>query len=288
MLATELRGSPGSAGPAAADESVALARRTGDPATLARALGAATLHACGRAGLAPMRDAVGAELVDVAARAGLATDEILGHLVRVQARSALGDTAGAAGHAGSARRLAADHERPLVEVLTSWSDTVGAAVEGAPDAEVEAAVRAATAGLEGTGMAGLETGLETLALLCLRVGRGRADAGAGLAPGDAGSYASWAAPWTLLAAGRDDAAARRALARVPDPPPGLLIEALWVLAGRAAVHLGDRRVAERARAALAPAAGELAAGSGLVAAGPVSDHLEVLDAFLAQGRGATT
>jgi hypothetical protein len=69
--------------------------------------------------------------------------------------------------------------------------------------------------------------------------------------------------------------------RLPDPPPGLLAEVLWILAGRAAVAVGDRRVAERARAALTPAAGDLAAGSGVLTAGPVRTHLNALTAFLA-------
>ena len=286
-LATELRGSRGSLGPESAAEAEALARRTGDAATLARALGARALHGGDRAGRAAERDTIGAELVDVAASAGLATDEILGHLVRVQARTALGDLAGAAGHADAAGRLASDHDRPLVEVLTSWWALVRAAAEGAPTSEVEDAVRAAAAGLAGTGMTGVRDGLETIALLSLRVGRGDAGAGAGLAADAAGPYAAWVAPWTLLAAGRPDEA-RRALARVGDPPPGLLVEALWVLAGRAAVELGDRRVATRARDALAPAAGELAAGSGLLTAGPVDDHLAALGRFVAGPPGATT
>jgi hypothetical protein len=56
---------------------------------------------------------------------------------------------------------------------------------------------------------------------------------------------------------------------------------MWVLAGRAAVAVGDRRVAERARVALLPAADEVAAGSGVLTAGPVREHLEALTRFLA-------
>nr|BFF18618.1 hypothetical protein GCM10025730_21390 [Promicromonospora thailandica] len=55
---------------------------------------------------------------------------------------------------------------------------------------------------------------------------------------------------------------------------------LWILAGRAAVAVGDRRVARRAAEALAPAAGEIAAGSGVLTAGPVRAHLDALAAFL--------
>jgi hypothetical protein len=63
---------------------------------------------------------------------------------------------------------------------------------------------------------------------------------------------------------------------MPDPPPGLLAEVLWILAGRAAITVGDRRIAERARAALVPAADEVAASSGVLTAGPVRDHLAAL------------
>jgi hypothetical protein len=81
----------------------------------------------------------------------------------------------------------------------------------------------------------------------------------------------------LLAAGRSGEAAV-ALRAVPEPPPDLLLEALWCLTGRAGLLLGDRTVMARARAALAPAAGELAgAGSGMLTVGPVVLHLAALD-----------
>jgi len=296
VLATELRGARGDAGPEASAEAVGLARRAQDPATLARALGAAALHPGKKAGGAARRDALGAELVEVAARAGLATEEILGHLVRVQALSALGDVGdpGAAAHSAAARRLASEHERPLVDVLTAWAAVVRAAQEGAPADRLEDGVRAAAAGLAGSGMTGLEAGLEPLALLCLRVGRRDPAAGRDLGRADDprsrarwGPYTPWVEPWALHAAGLDDAA-RRVLAAVPDPPPGLLVEALWALAGSAAVVLGDLRTAARARAALAPAAAEVAAGSGLVTAGPVAEHLAALDDLLGAGGRATT
>ncbi len=60
--------------------------------------------------------------------------------------------------------------------------------------------------------------------------------------------------------------------------------ALWVLAGRAAMAVGDAAVLARARDALAPAAGELAgAGSGMLTAGP-ADHLAEWDRHLGGGR----
>ncbi|HEX4255715.1 MAG TPA: SARP family transcriptional regulator, partial [Streptosporangiaceae bacterium] len=88
-----------------------------------------------------------------------------------------------------------------------------------------------------------------------------------------GPYRPWAQPWLDLSRG-DHVAAATALRRCPDPPPGLLTEALWCLAARAAVVLGDAATAGTAAAALRPAAGEIAgAASGLLTAGPVRDYL---------------
>ncbi|WP_245886001.1 AfsR/SARP family transcriptional regulator [Xylanimonas oleitrophica] len=322
VVATETRGLRGERGPAAARDAVRLARASGDPAALVTALAALALHTCGRAGLAAERDAVGVQVLDLADRHGLPTAQILGHLLRMQARGALDDLDGAAAHAEAASRLGERHERPLVGVLTTWFAAMRLAAQGAPAAEVEDAYRAAARGLEGAGMPGMAEGLEPLAVLCLHVGRlhGRAPEGrpggaregasggareaAGRAAGaevpavvpvpvpvpdvadDAwGPYLPWARPWALLAAGRRGAAAA-ALRRVPEPPPGLLLEALWVLTGRAAVLLDDVATARRARAALLPAAGQLAgAGSGALTAGPVDTHLAVLDELLADQPG---
>ncbi|GFJ94827.1 hypothetical protein [Phytohabitans rumicis] len=77
----------------------------------------------------------------------------------------------------------------------------------------------------------------------------------------------------MLIARDRPAEAAAALRRIPDPPRDLLFEALWCLTGRAATLLGDRPLVDRATAELTPAAGELAAASGLLTAGPVALHL---------------
>ncbi|GAA4722888.1 DNA-binding transcriptional activator of the SARP family [Promicromonospora umidemergens] len=292
LLATvggESRGLPGPRGPEAARRAEALARRSGDPAVLAFALAGRYLTAFDRTGLARERDAIGTELGDLAARHGLSTFEVLGHLVRMQALSALGRWDAAQQHADAAAALGLRHERPLVEVFTRWFAALRTAASGAPVDDAERAYRRAAALLDGSGMPGLADGLLPLAVLALRVWHGlpaepapRADGGAadgGAAGGGWGPYEPWARPHLLLSHGADaDAAA--AVRRIPDPPPGLLAEVLWVLAGRAAIAVGDRRVAERARAALVPAADEVAAGSGVLTAGPVGDHLRALTEFL--------
>ncbi|WFE40284.1 BTAD domain-containing putative transcriptional regulator [Micromonospora sp. WMMD998] len=277
-VAVESRGLPSTRGPEAARQAEAIARRLADPALLAQALNGVFMQTFHRAGLAAERDAVGAELVTLADRHGLAPVGILGHLIRVQARGALADFATADTHADAADRLAARHESPLTGVFTTWYRAMRTAATGAPLPEAEAAYRSAATRLAGCGMPGVERGLLPLALLCLRVWH---DLPADFPDGtDWGPYAPWARPLVLLAADRRaDAAA--ALRRTPAPPRDLLLEALWTLTGHAAVALGDRDAIRRARAALAPAAHELAgAGSGMLTAGPVATHLDRFDAAL--------
>lgn len=273
-VAVESRGVPGARGAAAAREAEQLARGLGDPALLAAALGGRTLQVFDRCGRAADRDALGAELVELAERHGLTDHLVLGHLVRMQSRSALGDLSGARQHADLLDGLAATHDRPLVGVFTGGRRALRAAVDGAPEA-VER-FRAAARLRQHSGMPGVEDGLLPLTLACLQVWRGGPVTPAG--PG--GPYAPWLEPHLLLAAGRPAAAAVTAL---PDPPPGLLMEALWVLAGSAALAVGNTVVLSRARDALVPAAGELAgAGSGMLTSGPVADHLSTWDRRLAE------
>jgi hypothetical protein len=227
-------------------------------------------------------DRIGVELVDLATRHGFAGIEVLGHLVRLQARSALNDFRGADGHADALDQLADRHERPLVDVFTRWYRALRLASTGrATAAEEIAAYREAAHSLDGAGMPGLAEGLLPLALLCVALRHGEP-----LDPtADLGPHQPWAHPLLLLAAGRRDQAAAR-LRDVPDPPRDLLQEAMWCLVARAAVALGDLISVERARAALVPAAAELAgAGSGLVTLGPVAAHLEPLDKALATAQG---
>ncbi|TDC49953.1 SARP family transcriptional regulator [Actinomadura sp. KC345] len=278
-VALESRGARGDRGRAAAREAERIARGLDDPALLAFVLNGAFMQAFERAGLARRRDGIGAELVELSIRHDLANYEVLGHLVRLQARGALADFAGADEHAAAVDGLAERHERPLVGVFTAWYRALRlAASERTATAEVEAAYRDAIARLDGSGMPGFEAGLPALARLSLRIRDGR--------PAqtdehtDWGPYEPWARPLVLLARGRREQAAA-ALRRVPDPPRDLLLEAMWCLAARAAIAVDDRRTMERVRGELAPAAEELAgAGSGLVTFGPVSSYLDDLTTAL--------
>ncbi|MES4903083.1 MULTISPECIES: BTAD domain-containing putative transcriptional regulator [unclassified Streptomyces] len=288
-IALESRGTRAARGPQAARQAEEIARRLDDPALLAFALNATFMQTFHRAGLAPRRDALGAELIALSARHALTTFEVLGHLIRLQARAALADFAGADRHASAADRLAERHELPLVGVFTQWyaalrlAETGPAAGQGAEQGAAEAAYRDAAARLEGAGMPGLEHGLLPLALLCLRI-RHALPAPAGEHV-DWGPYEPWARPLVLLAQNRRDEAAA-ALRETPDPPRDLLFEALWCLTARAAVAVGDRETMERAHHELTPAAAELAgAGSGLLTLGPVSTYLgELATALRTTGR----
>ncbi|MFE6869510.1 BTAD domain-containing putative transcriptional regulator [Kitasatospora sp. NPDC057692] len=253
-----------------------LARDLADPALLAFALNGVFLQTFARPGLAPARDAIGAEILDLATRHGLPNFAVLGHLVRLQCASALGDLDAAASHAGAAERLAATTEAPLVPVLTGWLRARVAAEHstrpGGPSAAAAAEqYRASEDALRTAGMPGLHRGLFPLALLGLRLLHDRP------APADPrldwGPYRPWALPLVLLAQDRVEEA-RTALVASPEPAHDHLQEAMWCLTARAAVRLGERGIAARAAAALREARAEHAgAACGMLTLGPVARYL---------------
>ncbi|MFI7351073.1 BTAD domain-containing putative transcriptional regulator [Streptomyces sp. NPDC049936] len=283
-VALESRGVRSERGPRAAAEAERVARRLDDPALLAFALNGVFMQSCTRAGLAPRRDAIGAELVALGTRHGLVNHTVLGHLIRLQARSALADLTAADEQATAVDGLAARHDRPLVAVFTDWYRALRLAATGSPYDTAAAAYRVAAARLDGAGMPGLERGLLPLALLGLRLAHGRA---AEVDPdADWGPYRPWAEPFALLADGRT-ADARTALAALTEPPPDLLYEALCCAEAALALRLGDRAALERTHARLLPASGELAgAGSGLLTFGPVDDWLAAIRRALGTGGSA--
>jgi DNA-binding SARP family transcriptional activator len=277
-IAVDSRGTSAARGPEAAREAERIARRLGDPALIAFALNGVFMQTFQRAGLAPERDEIGAELVALSARHGLVAYEILGHLVRMQARSALADFATGDQHATAADRLAERHDRPLVGVFTGWYRALRLAATGPAPQAAEAAYRDAAAQLANAGMPGVERGLLPMALLGLRVWHG--DPVRFGDDTDWGPYVPWVRPLLLLSRDRGaDAAA--ALRQIPDPPRDLLFEALWCLTAQAAIALDDPMVMNRAQTELAPAAAELAgAGSGMLTLGPVAHYLDRLAAAL--------
>ncbi|MFF8670050.1 BTAD domain-containing putative transcriptional regulator [Streptomyces sp. NPDC015242] len=258
-----------------------LARELADPALLAFALNGVFLQTFTRPGLAPERDRIGAEILDLATRHGLPHFAVLGRLVRLQSASALGDLGAAAAHAEAAEQLAATTEAPLVPVLTGWfrarETAARSTAPGGPSAAAAAArYRAAEDALATAGMPGLHRGLFPLALLGLRLLHDRP------APTDPrldwGPYGPWARPLVLLAQGRDEQA-RAALAAAPEPPRDHMQEALWCLTARAAARLGERGIAARAAAALRPARTEHAgAAGGMLTLGPVARYLAEAEA----------
>ncbi|WP_246281522.1 BTAD domain-containing putative transcriptional regulator [Fodinicola acaciae] len=273
-IAVESRANAATRGLEAAEEAEQLARRLGDPAVLAFALNGRFMQSFRQAGQALARDAIGAEIVELSARHGLTTYEILGHLIRLQARSAAGDLDGADGHATAAERLARHHEAPLVTVFTDWFRCMKAAATGEDPVAVARAYRTAAERLPETGMPGFADGLPALARLSICLLHSRpapTDPGIGW-----GAYAPWCRPLALVASGHHDQA-RTALASLPAPPPDHFLEVRWCLAGHAAVAVGNRRLAAEAYEALRPAAGELlGAGSGVLTLGRATDWLKRL------------
>lgn len=273
-IALESRGLSGHRGLECARAAVQISRALDDPDLLAFALNGLFMQTFWTTGLASERDGIGRELVDLSARHGLSTFEILGHLIRMQALSALGQFDAAELHAETVDRLAGRHERPLAAVFTTWFRAMRTATTGAEAAHCEKLYEAAAVNLSGSGMPGLEDGILPLAILALRVWRGLPaiyDSATQWGP-----YEPWARPHLLIAQGQANEAAK-AVEALPDPPKDLLSEALWCLTAAAATAVGDSRVKERARAALLPAAAEIAgAGSGMLTAGPVSHYLATL------------
>ena len=229
-----------------------LARDLGDQRLLCLALAGRYMQRFTRAGLAADRERIGAELVAAARRAESTTFEICGRIVRMQALCALDRVADAAAEAQAVDVLAAAAERPLASTFTAWfrHAFTGGPEPTAPDE-----------------MPGFSRGIVALSRLtrALRAGQPLPDA-------DLGPYAPWARPLLLARAGRVDDA-RGALRAAPAPPPDLLLEVTWGLLLTAAREVGDAGTAARARAALEPARGERAAGSGVVDLGAVDDLL---------------
>ncbi|WP_405615812.1 AfsR/SARP family transcriptional regulator [Streptomyces sp. NBC_01511] len=280
-IAVETRGSHSSRGPQAASQAEAIARRLDDPALLAFALNGTFMQSFTRAGLAPRRAGIGAELVALGARHGLVTFEVLGHLIGLQAHSALGDFWSADTHAAAADRLAARHELPLVGVFTRWYGALRLSASG-DLAGAGPAYESAAGDLADAGMPGLTHGLLPLALLSPHFADGpRLPARDAVDPAaDWGPYRPWITPLAALATG-DRPAARTALRALPDPPRDLLYEACCCLEATAALELDDRAVLIRVRERLLPASAELAgAGSGLITLGPVANYLKAITAAL--------
>jgi Bacterial transcriptional activator domain len=240
MVALEHRGTRDAWAARAAREAERLARSLGDPAVLVVALNARFVQSFQRPGRSAERAGIAAELIEVAARHDLPAYEILGHLVAMQAHSAVGAFDVASHHVGAVDQLAKIHETPLVHVFTRAFHLMRA-----PD---EAGYRA----LDLSGMPGVEAGFLPLALLSM-----------GLAPDaslDWGPYRPWALPLLHLDHG-DVAAARRAAADLPTPRADHFYEVLWAITARIAEQLGDSSLAAAAREALEPAGGEIIGGT---------------------------
>ncbi|WP_330276454.1 AAA family ATPase [Lentzea sp. NBC_00516] len=243
-----------------AREAEATAHALGDPELLAFALNARFMHTFHRTGLAPERAAIGRELLEVAS-GRLVTHEVLGHLILVQACSALADFGTADRHAAAADELAQRHDLPLVGLFTDWYAALKLAAAG-KTAEADSAYRAAAGRVKGTGMWGMERGLLPLALLSLH-GPSTVDL-----DDDWGPHLDWVRP---LALPHDEAL--KAARALPDGPADLLTEVRACLLAMAAARLRDDELAERAHALLLPAENELVAGTGLFTFGPVTDYL---------------
>jgi DNA-binding SARP family transcriptional activator len=265
VVAVELRGRRSPVADRSASTALALARELGDPELLCIALAAVVVRSCDRPGLSRARARLADEIVGLARRHDLPTFLLHGLLVRMQSATAVGDLVGAEAAAAEVDELARRHERPLAHVFTRWNAAARTAARAEPGAEQR--YRDAAGLLPDAGMPGVAPGLLALALVGVRGPDQPLD------DLDAGPYDPWLAPLRHVRAG-DRAAAAALLDVVPEPPPGLLLEALWVLVADAAGAVGHAPALARAADALAPARGELAGGAtGMLVLGRVADRL---------------
>jgi hypothetical protein len=284
-IALEMRGTRNPRGPQAAQQADTLSRRLGDPLVRAFVLNGIFMQSCTSTGLAERRDAIGAELLDLATRHGIENHEILGHLIRLQARAALADFPAADAHADTVDRLAQQHERPLVAVFTTWYRALRASAATGQDVEhLETAYRAAATLLDGARNARTARRPASPSPTLrppFTTQEAITDAIQSLDPdADWGPYFPWVEPLLLIRADRATDAVN-ALRKAPEPPADLMCEAMYVLEAAAALQLADRPTIRRVHEALLPAADELAgADSGLIAFGPTRHWLDVLAAAL--------
>jgi DNA-binding SARP family transcriptional activator len=283
-IALEMRGTRNPRGPQAAQQADALSLNLGDPALRAFALNGLFMQSCTSTGLSKRRDEIGTELLDLATRHGLENHEILGHLIRLQARAAQADFPTADAHADAVDRLARQHERPLVNVFTTWYRALRTSATSQNTTHTETAYQAAAALLDGAGMPGLQAGLLPLARLSVHLSPTQAAITTAIQTldptADWGPYCPWVEPLLLIRANRTNDAAN-ALRKTPKPPADLMCEAMYVLVAAAALQLADRTTIRRVHEALLPAADELAgAGSGLISLGPTQHWLNALSAAL--------
>lgn len=278
-IALELRAAGTERARTAIAEAETLAAALDRPSLRALVRNAQFMQTFHRAGLAPERARIGADLIELARAHDLVTFEVLGQLIRIQSFSAMADFDAADTAARAVDALAERYDLPLVGVFTAWYSALRQSITGT-SAEAEAAYRSASAAFAPTAMPGLADGLLPLALLCVRLRHGLAvDQDPGT---EWGPHEPWVRPLILLERGVPGAA-RDAVLALPDPPADLLLELRLCLVARAALALGEQPLIRRIHDRLRPAAAELAgAGTGLVTLEPVEHYLELLAAALAE------
>jgi len=241
-VAMESRGTATRGGEAC--EAERIARTLGDARLQCFAISARYMQCFAEAGMAGARRSIAEALLAVAVHAELPTFEIQGRLMRMQALCALDDVEAASLDAEAVDVLAAQHERPLATVFTTWFRwTFKGGTELPPPAPE---------------MPGFDNGITALSQLTAAIRAGDAPP-----DGDFGPYENWVRPLLLARLGRRQEA-DAALDALPDPPPDLLLEVLWCLVGHAAIEMNHASAARRAHEALLPAITERAAGSAVV------------------------
>ncbi|MGH8867196.1 MAG: BTAD domain-containing putative transcriptional regulator [Actinomycetes bacterium] len=272
-LASELEGEDDPAGAAASLEAVAVARRSGDPYLLVLALNARYFHTLAF-GSFEERFAIADELLRLGRDHDIASGQVLGHHVAVQAHAGRGDMARARTHTADALALAHGHSLAGAEWVAALFGALDALVAGRTD-EAEATYGVITDGMRTSGAFDAD-GFAWLTRFVVRHAQGRlADLLDETRAADV-RYAEIAPdPYTLVlvASGEVDEARRRWR-----PECRVRSDYFWTLVTRVraecAVALGDTATAARCYDALLPYAGLLGGSStGSVTLGPIAQVL---------------
>ncbi|MFF0815899.1 BTAD domain-containing putative transcriptional regulator [Rhodococcus sp. NPDC003318] len=269
---------------AAVREALALARESGDPVILRRALNAYGYVAYGP-DFADERRAIAEELLAVAT--GDPGFQAQAHFQLFMAAAADGDLGEALDQVAEAVEYAAGNQLSqmlgALDTFRGLADLIAGEIDSALECYDAAAARLAEAG----------TGNADWLRVIGRIGAGVVTGDlAGIAPELLAIEKAWpqslrpAVVLALLDVG-DPEQARRLWDGLADPPRDHFWLTMTTLRGRAAVRLGDVAVAERCRVELAPYTGRFAGPeSGSVYAGPVDAALAELAEFFGDAAGA--
>ncbi|MCT9932978.1 AAA family ATPase [Planotetraspora sp. A-T 1434] len=279
-LAFELEGEQTTRGAEAAGEALAMARRIGDPEGLVKALNARHFHTF-RGDSPAVRERLGTELLRLAEANGMATGQVVAHLILMQRALAELDFPEADRHADQAERLGERYDLPMPRSLATFYRAFRLAIAG-EYVEAERLYREGAHAHSRVGAWRFEVGLSYMSRYCLGLLQG--DVTGMLAESElvAQHWDVAAEPYALALAAAGRTGEARQVAGRPRPiRPDYYARLFIVVRGLLGMALGDKERVLEAYDALAPyPRGIVTQGTGLLPLWPVAQVLGDLAAYL--------